>query len=1371
MLFGGIFPQRGRACRASRRYARAVAGLRRPLFESLEPRVLLSCVVTQVGNTLSIVGNAESDFVQIVDMGAGNVSVGCSSAPGPVKATTYKGVAHLKIDTGAGDDTVTLVGQGGGGGGGALFDVFADVSLNTGAGADTVSVSYLKIKGDVSITASLGDGADSFQMDVSEVLATASATIATSSLHAVKLSLDTGAGNDTARCSLFDAFSTVSATMGAGNDSFTMKHRGELHLTADMGDGNDTFSASADGSFSNTAGTPPPFASSIFLKYTGGLGNDSAKLSFFDVFTDVSLDQGAGNDDTYLKYELSASNAFAPPAGVAADCRLSLVGGDGNDTATLITNCPYMPTARACVLSLDMGAGSDSVQLDSATTGTPSAQVQASSIYIKLDGGAGNDTARLNFFDVFTGVSSDMGAGSDALYLKLDGIKGESLVNSSLGAGNDTFSLTANSSADHKGYVAPVGTSPDALFIKIDGGDGNDSISTDCTDVFCDSSVDGGAGSDRIFQKVTLSDIVTAAAPLDMQADGSVRVLGGDGNDSVLIGLLLPAVQVSRQVVVAADLGAGSDQFTCSASGATAAKQFQKVEIHVACGDGNDSTSMSFFDVFADVALDGGNGNDSAFLKFDGIKGDCAVSADMGAGSDVFDVSANSSVTHPGYTPPAAQTLNFSKITFKYDGGAGNDTCRLALTDVVSTAALDGGDGNDTFVVRDTLTDKFENGQIPDQTDFTLQLNAGAGADSVLLALLTPNVARDHTMSVAVDLGAGSDTFSATASSPPSASNAEFLKLRLSGGDGNDSASMAFTDVFSDCTLDMGAGNDSVSYKHADIKGESSFACDMGAGSDTFVATASNSLSSPNGTTAPPAASALFIKYDGGAGNDVASVSTTDVFTNFSADMGSGNNRVFAKVEIHNTLVSRPSDLSSDVHIGVTGGDGADNVLIDLVMPAQATPRQASVDVDCGGGADVFQMNATGIPNTTDPTALAAKVFLKLDMGAGSDRAQVAMTDVFSDVSTTMGDGNDRYFLKYKGEIGESVSVADMGAGNDLFDLSAQSTIDPAQSSSAANGLFIKFDGIGGADTTRMSFFDVFCDVSADLGTGNDSFTIKQQLSADAALPPDMASASALNVTGGDGNDSVLIGLLLPAVQTSPLAPAANVRVDLGNGNNSVQLTCDSSTPLATTSGGGLSVEVACGTGNNNVSVQVGSPQSSPAQLHDFGSVSLAVTCDGGNNTVNLATFASFAKGEVCDDGATTGDGTDNITVSNTFGLCDGSVRVVVDSGDGVDKVLAVATGDVNGDGALDMVVDGGAGNDNVAIRESPTKASLGRVSLEVDGGTGDDTLTLVSTDASGANGTPSNVSALVDGGDGYDVAFVSPVVQTLDVEEVHPPL
>src|ERR1041384_8023437 len=66
MFFGRKNSSGVAARRASRRYVRALKAVNRAMFDALEPRVLLSAVVTQAGSSLTITCTDTSYFVQIV---------------------------------------------------------------------------------------------------------------------------------------------------------------------------------------------------------------------------------------------------------------------------------------------------------------------------------------------------------------------------------------------------------------------------------------------------------------------------------------------------------------------------------------------------------------------------------------------------------------------------------------------------------------------------------------------------------------------------------------------------------------------------------------------------------------------------------------------------------------------------------------------------------------------------------------------------------------------------------------------------------------------------------------------------------------------------------------------------------------------------------------------------------------------------------------------------------------------------------------------------------------------------------------------------------------------------------------------------------
>jgi hypothetical protein len=98
----------------------------------------------------------------------------------------------LVVDTGFGDDTVTITGLSA-----------AKLAVSTGAGADTVDLSEIDVDGLVSIDTGIGD--DDVTLDT---------------LAAARLDVNTGAGNDTVNI-IAAALERLNVDLGAGDDSLT----------------------------------------------------------------------------------------------------------------------------------------------------------------------------------------------------------------------------------------------------------------------------------------------------------------------------------------------------------------------------------------------------------------------------------------------------------------------------------------------------------------------------------------------------------------------------------------------------------------------------------------------------------------------------------------------------------------------------------------------------------------------------------------------------------------------------------------------------------------------------------------------------------------------------------------------------------------------------------------------------------------------------------------------------------------------------------------------------------------------------------------------------------------------------------------------
>ncbi len=165
---------------------------------------------------------------------------------------------------------------------------------------------------------------------------------------------------------------------------------------------------------------------------------------------------------------------------------------------------------------------------------------------------------------------------------------------------------------------------------------------------------------------------------------------------------------------------------------------------------------------------------------------------------------------------------------------------------------------------------------------------------------------------------------------------------------------------------------------------------------------------------------------------------------------------------------------------------------------------------------------------------------------------------------------------------------------------------------------------------------------------------------------------------------------------------------------------------------------------------------------------SLAMNADGGGGADTIVTtwwattVAPGASVMVDVDG---GSGRDVISMDVIGGTIarDTRFEVEVHGGGGAD-VLRLSTVGLLIDGTFSCCLDGGGADDVIDARLDLDPNSHGMVVAEVMGSAGDDDLTLV---ISGLGG-PDTFQALVDGGDGYDVARVTRGVLVENCEDVY---
>ena len=625
----------------------------------------------------------------------------------------------------------------------------------------------------LSITAALANGQSLNASGLSGTLnVTSGATAAT---------ITGGSGNDTIASGGRD-----SLVGGNGNDTFVFATQalltGEVAVLG--GSGTDTILMKGDGltvldtdyakggvagievlQFSGTGGDVANIGTGAFSvgisTVTGSTGIDSITLSALGALTvnggggvdTLTLNSTAGSTvtvnglTTIAAAAITANDAITVGGGTAAQVALTVDGGAGTDSVTISNSGTGIVTVsvsnieavtggtQADVVTL-LGGSAAAVTLGNATAGNT--VINVGTFGNTITGGTGADTFQFISTTSFANSTVNGGAGVDTVAFTADA------TNLSDGNFAKASLIDVVTLAGTGGNIVNVGTTALASGLStLTGSTGIDSITLSALGAL---TVNGGGGVDTLTlasaagTTVTVQNLVTVATIIDGGVTGNDAVtIGGTGGATVIVGT-----------------GAGLDTLAVTDT-YTGGLTLSVSNVETVTG-GNYDDTIVFLAGTSTSVINGGSGSNTVTLG-------------AGLSVNVQNIQLASGVGSNTSTETVTFTAASSAVLTDVDsiiGSSGNDT----LTDTISTASLtgaasasvyyiNGGNGNDvltnniTMAVdgtalvgtytfyqyggagNDTITaSKIQNGLLSTGTVYNV-INGGAGGDAITLATHT----------------------------------------------------------------------------------------------------------------------------------------------------------------------------------------------------------------------------------------------------------------------------------------------------------------------------------------------------------------------------------------------------------------------------------------------------------------------------------------------------------------------------------------------------------------------------------------------------------------------------------------------------------
>lgn len=900
-----------------------------------------------------------------------------------------------------------------------------------------------------------------------------------------------------------------------------------------------------------------------------------------------------------------------------------------------------------------------------------------------LDGGDGDD-------DLFSEDNEDElidnNDGDDGDAIVFDGaqtIQAEGDIEVIGGAGDDTLTIQGdpiNQSAvlfvsDENGVVqldfdAPTEaniTVDEVETIEIDLGAAGDSVDIgdlSATDIAQNTIfLDLGAGDDTVTAAPAARTLNIDAGAGNDQITTSTEndvLIGGEGDDTLNGGGGIDTVDFSGSAnAVTADLtagtatGEGNDVLTSieSAIGTGQADALTGTTgANALTGGAGDDTLTALGGI---DTLDGGDGTDTA--SFAGAAN--AVTANLADGTLNDGTGAGSIANVENLTgSDNADILTGDAGNNSLDGALGNDT----LVGGAGDDTLNGGDGTDTADFSSAAA------------SVTVDLDAGTATGDGTDVLNSIEAAIGSAQADTLSAGAGQQTLSGGAGDDSLSGGAGTDSLL--GGDGNDSL---FAEVGND-RLAGGAGDDSI---------------DGGDGIDTaeFGASATAVTVDLAAGTATGEGNDTLVGIERVEGSNLADVITGD--DNNNTLSGAGGDDTINGAGGNDRFGYSTAENGNDQ---IFGGDGTDNLRVDLIDPAGA-----SVTVENSGNANNDVLVSMTAP--LNQTALLNQVEEVLVLGSSDDALAGNDTLTVDDLAgTTIGNGGIN---------------ASLGGGNDQLDASLATTA-------------VNVDGQAGNDTLTTGAGD-------DTLTGGDGTDLLDLRSVNANVTVDLAGgtvtsnqsgtdqvATIEDVRAGGGNDA----LTGDAANNDLVGGEGNDTIDGGAGDDNLiggdPDAGDTGTDTVSfaSSGAAVTVDLAAGTatgdGNDTLTgfeAVLGSANndsitgSDADETIEGGAGDDTLDGGGGNNTISFANSAAGVTVTVTGNNAT-GDGNDFIQnfqniIGSAFGddLAASLAPARIDGGAGGDSIFGAADndtllGNTGGDtlfgGLGDDEFDGGVGFD-----------------------------------------------------------------------------